>query len=92
MAKVIVYDEYTNRLFTYNLSENDPMPYAYGNIDARARVPRLIQQPYALDDDARHGGHGTLRGGVTVRAFTSAMRSSASGKAATERPASTTRA
>ena len=31
MAKVIVYDEYTNRLFTYNLSENDPMPYAYGN-------------------------------------------------------------
>ena len=23
--------------------------------DARARVPRLIQQPYALDDDARHG-------------------------------------
>ena len=34
MAKVIVYDEYTNRLFTYNLSENDPMPYAYGD-DAR---------------------------------------------------------
>ena len=51
MAKVIVYDEYTNRLFTYNLSENDPMPYAYGNT---MRVH--IQQPYALDDDARHGG------------------------------------
>ena len=31
MTKVIIYDEYTNRLFTYNLSENDPMPYAYGN-------------------------------------------------------------
>lgn len=30
MAKVLVYDEYTNRMYTYNLSENDVMPYAYG--------------------------------------------------------------
>lgn len=56
MAKVIVYDEYTNRLFSYNLSENDPMPYAYGNTMRVREFPRLIQQPYALDDDARHGG------------------------------------
>ena len=30
MAKVFVYDAYTNRMMTYNLSENDTMPYAYG--------------------------------------------------------------
>ena len=87
MAKVIVYDEYTNRLFTYNLSENDPMPYAYGNT-MRVREFRGSSNSPTLWTTR----HGTLRGGVTVRAFTSAMRSSASGKAATERPASTTRA
>lgn len=31
MPKVFVYDEYLNKLYTYHLSENDPMPYAYGN-------------------------------------------------------------
>lgn len=30
MAKVIVYDVYTQALQTYQLAENDPMPYAYG--------------------------------------------------------------
>lgn len=30
MAKVIIYDVYTQALETYELSENDPMPYAYG--------------------------------------------------------------
>ena len=30
MAKVFVYNEYDNRMLTYYLSENDPMPYAYG--------------------------------------------------------------
>ena len=74
MAKVIIYDEYTNRLFTYNLSENDPMPYAYGNT-MRVREFR-----------------GSSNSPTLWTAFTSAMRSSASGKAATERPASTTRA
>lgn len=31
MAKVFVYDAYTNKFYKYNLSENDPMPYSYGN-------------------------------------------------------------
>lgn len=31
MAKVFVYDAYTNRFQIYTLNENDPMPYAYGN-------------------------------------------------------------
>lgn len=31
MAKLYVYDAYNNRLLKYNLSENDPMPYAYNN-------------------------------------------------------------
>ncbi len=30
MAKVFVYDQYTNNLLIYQLSENDVMPYAYG--------------------------------------------------------------
>lgn len=31
MAKLYVYDAYNNKLIKYNLSENDPMPYAYNN-------------------------------------------------------------
>lgn len=31
MAKVFVYDAYTNKFYTYTLSENDPMPYSYNN-------------------------------------------------------------
>ena len=31
MAKLYVYDAYKNKLLKYNLSENDPMPYAYNN-------------------------------------------------------------
>ena len=31
MAKVFVYDAYTNKFYKYNLSENDAMPYSYGN-------------------------------------------------------------
>ena len=31
MAKVFVYDAYTNRMMSYNLTENDSMPYAYAN-------------------------------------------------------------
>ena len=30
MAKVFVYDAYTNRLVTYTLAESDPMPYSTG--------------------------------------------------------------
>ena len=30
MAKVFVYDSYTNKFYTYNLSENDAMPYSSG--------------------------------------------------------------
>ena len=29
MTKVIIYDENTNELYNYELSENDPMPYSY---------------------------------------------------------------
>ena len=31
MAKIFIYDEYTNRFMIQNLQESDPMPYAYGN-------------------------------------------------------------
>ena len=31
MAKIFVYDAYNNKFLIYNLSENDAMPYAYGN-------------------------------------------------------------
>lgn len=31
MAKIFVYDAYTNRMFSYTLNENDPMPYSYNN-------------------------------------------------------------
>ncbi len=31
MAKLFVYDAYTDRFYTYTLNENDPMPYSYGN-------------------------------------------------------------
>jgi len=31
MAKLFVYDAYTDRLLTYTLRESDPMPYSYGN-------------------------------------------------------------
>ena len=31
MAKVFVYDNYTNKFYTYTLSESDPMPYSSGN-------------------------------------------------------------
>lgn len=31
MAKIFVYDQYANKMFTYALNENDTMPYAYGN-------------------------------------------------------------
>lgn len=30
MTKVIIYDVYTQALQTYQLQENDPMPYSYG--------------------------------------------------------------
>ena len=30
MAKVFVYDSYTNKFYTYDLSENDAMPYSSG--------------------------------------------------------------
>ena len=32
MAKLFVYDAYTNKMLSYpNMSESDPMPYSYGN-------------------------------------------------------------
>ena len=31
MAKVLVYDAYTNKIYRYTLRESDPMPYSYGN-------------------------------------------------------------
>ena len=29
MAKLFVYDAFNNRFYTYDLNENDPMPYSY---------------------------------------------------------------
>lgn len=31
MAKLFVYDSYSDKFITYTLNENDPMPYSYGN-------------------------------------------------------------
>ena len=42
MAKVLVYDPDTNKIYTYpNLSESDPMPYSYRLHPAGAGVPGL---------------------------------------------------
>lgn len=30
MARLLVYDAYTDRMYRYTLNENDPMPYSYG--------------------------------------------------------------
>ena len=30
MPKIFVYDASSNKLITYNLGENDTMPYSYG--------------------------------------------------------------
>ena len=31
MAKLLIYDAYTNKFYTYDRGENEPMPYSYGN-------------------------------------------------------------
>lgn len=31
MAKLLIYDAYNNKFYTYNRGENDPMPYSYNN-------------------------------------------------------------
>ena len=32
MARLLIYDAYENKVYTYNsLNENDPMPYSYGS-------------------------------------------------------------
>lgn len=31
MARILVYDAYTNKMMTYTRNENDPMPYSYGS-------------------------------------------------------------
>ena len=59
MARLLVYDAYENKVYTYSTAcnENDPMPYSTGTDPDRAGVPGQIQQPGALDD---HRGHGSV--------------------------------
>ena len=49
MAKVYVYDNYTNKFYTYTLNESDPMPYSSGTTlmelvcTEYARHPRVLR-------------------------------------------------
>ena len=36
MARILIYDPYTNQISTYNRNESDPMPYSY-NTTLRVR-------------------------------------------------------
>ena len=92
MAKLYVYDSYENRMLVYNnLNENDPMPYSYGRTlsvrefrgSSNARVLWTTTRAMeAWNLTRRRYGAGIPVG----YAF------SASGRAATARPANTMRA
>ena len=58
MARLLVYDAYENKVYTYsNLRENDPMPYSTGRTLTVREFRGKIEQPGALDD---HRGNGSV--------------------------------
>ena len=57
MARLLIYDAYENKVYTYNsLNENDPMPYTHRAHPDTAGVPGQIGQSYPVDHHCRHGG------------------------------------
>lgn len=91
MAKVLVYDAYANKFYKYNLSENDPMPYSYGNT-MRLREFRGSSGSQTLWTTVAAMEAWNLTRRRYGKAFISGMPLSASGRAGTAPPASTTRA
>ena len=89
MPKIFVYDAYSNKLITYNLGENDTMPYSYGTTMKVKEFRGSSQSPTLWTTTAAMEAWNP---GPTARASTSATPSSASGRAATAPAASTTRA
>ena len=46
MARLLIYDAYENKVYTYaNLNENDPMPYSTPDHPCGSGVPGQIGQP-----------------------------------------------
>ena len=92
MARLLIYDAYENKVYTYaNLNENDPMPYSTGTtlrvreFRGKSASPTLwttISAMEAWNLTRRKYGKGIPVG----------MPSAASGRAATAPAASTTRA
>ncbi len=57
MARLLIYDAYENKVYTYNsLNENDPMPYSTGTTLRVREFRGKSGQPGALDDHRGHGG------------------------------------
>ena len=49
MARLLIYDAYENKVYTYaNLNENDPMPYSTGTtLRVRASTTRAYPSTWA---------------------------------------------
>ena len=102
MPKVYVYDSYDNKFFRYNLGENDPMPYST-DTTLRVREFRGSSKANVLwtttaameawNLTRRTYGRGLPVGDALAAAASRwGTLSSASGRVATARRASTTRA
>ena len=87
MPKVYVYDSYDNKFFRYTLRENDPMPYS-ADTTLRVREFRGSSKSNVLWTTTAAMEAWNL----TRRTYGSGTPSSASGRAATARRASTMRA
>ena len=63
MPKIYVYDAYSNKMITYNLGENDTMPYSYGTtmkvkeFRGSSQSPTLWTTVAAMEEYARGQGH-----------------------------------
>ena len=91
MPKVYVYDSYDNKFFRYTLRENDPMPYSTGTT-LRVREFRGSSKSNVLWTTTAAMEAWNLTRRTYGRGSMWATPSSASGRAATARRASTMRA
>ena len=91
MPKIYVYDAYSNKMITYNLGENDTMPYSYGTTMKVKEFRGSSQSPTLWTTTAAMEAWN-----LTRRSYGKGIHigyaSSASGRAATAPAASTTRA
>ena len=91
MARLLIYDAYENKVYTYNsLNENDPMPYSTNRTLTLREFRGRSNSPVLWTTIAAMEAWNLTR--RTAAAFRWGMRSAASGRAATAPAASTTRA